>query len=524
MVDPISKHDAPPGAGELYENVLIVLHPADVVGVARKVVPAGAQLRLADGRFIAARQEVPAGHKLALKRLQPGEAVVRYGQIIGRASTGIEPGDWVHNHNLEVGPIERRSGWQVVSPIEPKPSGRTFMGYRRADGQVGTRNYVAVIATVNCAATVTSRIAAYFTPERMAAYPNVDGVVPVVHSSGCSVATDSLSLRYLRRSLENIAHNPNVGAAVFVGLGCEVNQIDGCLPSFAAEEVERLAAPGLVIQEQGGFNRTVQAGIAVVERALVTLNAQTRTPQPLSALKVALQCGGSDGWSGVTANPLVGRVADRVVFEGGTAVLGETTEAFGAEQLLLDRVTSEEVGAKLMERFNWWLQYAQQHHFSIDNNPTPGNKAGGLTTIFEKSLGAVAKGGSTPLTGVFEYAEKVDVAGFTLMDTPGNDPVSVTGQLAGGCNMILFTTGRGTVYGSNIAPCIKIASNSALFERMREDMDFDAGQVLGSATWEKAEEALFDVLVQAASGWRTASEAHMPRENEFVPWQPDPVL
>jgi altronate dehydratase len=510
--------------GEKLERYAIRLHPADGVAVAKEDIPALTHLRLEDGSQLVTREAIPAGHKLALCGLSVGEAVLRYGQRIGRASTSIEAGDWVHSHNLEVGPIERDYEMRVVGVEPARPSGRSFLGFRRADGQAGTRNYVAVITTVNCAAAVASRIAAHFDPARMAEFPNVDGVVAVTHAAGCSVAPDSLSLRYLRRSLENLAHNPNVGAAVFVGLGCEVNQLDGCTPTFGGEEIERLAGPGLTIQEQGGFTQTVRAGIAAVERVLPRVNAARREELPLSLLNLALQCGGSDGWSGVTANPLVGRVADRLVAEGGTVVLAETPEIFGAEHLLLERVAGLEVGEKLVERFRWWVEHARQNHISIDNNPSPGNKTGGLTTIFEKSLGAAAKGGASPLMGVLEYAERAQSRGLLFMDTPGNDPVSVSGQLAGGCNLILFTTGRGTVYGSSLAPCIKIASNSRLYARMSEDMDFDAGQVLSGMDWADAEEALLDAVIAAASGRPTASEAYFPREGEFSPWQPDPLL
>lgn len=509
---------------EAFEKFAIQLHPADGVAVAKEDIPAGTRLRLPDGGELTAREAVPAGHKLALRDLRVGEAVLRYGQRIGQASAEIRAGDWVHSHNLEVGKIERDYAVKVIPPEAPRPSGRTFLGYPRADGQAGTRNYIAVISTVNCSAAVTSRIAAHFDRERLADYPNVDGVVAVTHSTGCSIAPNSLSLAYLRRTLANLAHNPNVGAAVFVGLGCEVNQLDGCTPSFGVEEMERLVGPGLTIQEQGGFRQTVRAGIEAVERALPRVNAVGRQALPLAGLTVALQCGGSDGWSGVTANPLVGRVADRLVAEGGAVVLGETPEIFGAEHLLLERAARREVGERLAERFRWWVEHARLHNFSIDNNPTPGNKAGGLTTIFEKSLGAAAKGGSSPLMGVLDYGERALQRGLLFMDTPGNDPVSVTGQLAGGCNLILFTTGRGTVFGSSLAPCIKIASNSRLYANMEEDMDFDAGQVLGGMAWEEAEERLLEVVVAAASGKETASEAYFPREGEFAPWQPDPVL
>lgn len=508
---------------EPLSEVALLLDPGDTVAIARRLIPAGTCLRVG-GSEVMVRQEIPPGHKLALRSVAVGEGVFRYGQRIGQASQPINAGDWVHSHNLDVGEIDRATKWRVVPPSPVQPTGSTFLGFRRADGQVGTRNLIAVVATVNCAASVVARIAAHFTPERLAGYPNVDGVVAVTHSSGCSVAPDSLSLRYLRRALKNLAHNPNIGAVLYVGLGCEVNALEGCIPSFSPAEMSRLAGPGLVIQEAGGFKRTVQAGIAAVENVLPEVNRSRREPAPLSGLKVALQCGGSDGWSGVTANPLMGRVADHLVREGGTAVLAETSEIFGAERLLLERVVSDETGARLVERLTWWLDYARRNGFSIDNNPTPGNKAGGLTTIYEKSLGAVAKGGGTPLVGVYEYAEKITTPGLVFMDTPGNDPVSVTGQLAGGCNVILFSTGRGSVYGSGLAPCIKLASNSELVQRMAEDIDFDAGRVLAGESWEDAEHALFEMMIEVVSGQRTASEDDAPRVHEFVPWQPEPFL
>ena len=507
------------------EQAVILLDPRDDVAIARADLLAGTRLLGTPlGVDLQVGADVPAGHKLAIRNITLGETVRRYGQRIGQASTAIAAGEWVHSHNLEVGPIARDYAWRVVEAPAPQPSGRTFLGFQRADGRAGTRNYIAVISTVNCAAAVASRIAAHFTPQILAEYPNVDGVVAVTHSSGCSVAPDSLSLAYLRRALSNLAHNPNIGSVLYVGLGCEVNQMDGCLPSFSMEDIDRLAGSGLSIQEQGGFQRTVRAGIQAVEQVLPRVNACRREPLPLAGLCVALQCGGSDGWSGVTFNPLVGRVSDRLAREGGTAVLAETTEIFGAEQLLLERVTSDAVGRKLAERFHWWVDHAQMHGFSIDNNPTPGNKRGGLTTIFEKSLGAAAKGGSSPLAAVVEYAEMVNTPGLVFMDTPGNDPVSVTGQIAGGCNLILFTTGRGTVFGSALAPCIKLASNSTLARSMPDDIDFDAGRILEGLDWDQAGDDLIDLVTAVASGQPTASEANLPREGEFAPWQPDPVL
>jgi altronate hydrolase len=381
---------------------------------------------------------------------------------------------------------------------------------------VGTRNYIAVIATANCAAHTAIQIARAFDSRRLTDFPNVDGVIPIVHTGGCSNVIASLAYRYLQRTLVNVARNPNIGAAIVVGLGCEENQAAACF--------DLTTLPGLVIQEQGGFRKTIQAGIQAVEQALPRVNVGARTPQPISELTIALQCGGSDSWSGVTANPLVGLVMDKVVAQGGTAVLSETPEIFGAEQLLLQRVADVEAGDKLIERIEWWNAQSRLLGFSVDSNPGPGNKAGGLTTILEKSLGAVAKGGGTPLIATYEYAEMIVRRGFVFMDTPGNDPASATGQLAGGCNLIVFTTGRGSLYASNIAPCIKIASNNDLYARMGDDMDFNAGKILGDVSPEAAADELLAQVIAVASGARTKSEQRGLPETEFVPWMPGPIV
>ncbi len=506
------------------DTPLIQLHPSDPIAIARHDLDPGTAVMLPGTRPITVIEKIPAGHKIALRDIPCESTISRYGQAIGQASQDIPAGSWVHTHNLTLQLTSHRYGWKVVPAAVPTPSGKTFLGYPRPSGKAGTRNLIAIISSVNCSATVASQIARAFPTERLSAFPQVDGVIPIVHHSGCSIPAGGRSHTYLKRVLANLARNPDIGAAIFVGLGCEVAQVSDCQPLFNDAELNRLAPQTLVIQDQGGYTPTVEAGIRLVEGLLPKLNAIHRTPQPLSVLSIALQCGGSDSWSGISANPLIGRVVDLIVNEGGTAVLAETPEIFGAEDLLTMRVTAPELAQSLIGHFERWSEEARQRGFSIDNNPSPGNKQGGLTTIYEKSLGASAKGGCTPLNGVYAYGEWIDRPGLVFMDTPGNDPASVTGQLAGGCNLILFSTGRGSVFGSAVAPCIKVASHTALFDRMRPDMDFNAGQIIDGQSWEETGQALLSMVIAVASGQRTCSETHGLPEHEFVPWQPDAIL
>lgn len=505
-----------------FDQLAIQLNARDNIAIAKQEIACDTTFTMPDDRALTVGEKIPAGHKFALRALAAGEHVLRYGYSIGVATRAIAPGAWVHTHNLHVGEIAKEYAYQVVAPGARVESARTFLGYRRADGRVGTRNYIAIISSVNCSAHVTTQIARAFTRERLSGFPNVDGVIPITHHTGCGMSHGDLHYDVLQRTLANVTLNPNIGAYVFVGLGCEVNQADAC-----CELVGRVAAnprTHINIQTEGGYHKTLAAGVAIVERLLPQVNAVARTPQPIAELKIALQCGGSDGWSGVTANPLLGLVVDRVVAHGGTAVLSETPEIFGAEDLLLRRVASAAVGEKLIARFNWWNEQSRLLGFSVDNNPGPGNKAGGLSTIFEKSLGAVAKGGSAPVMQVYEYAERVTARGLVFMDTPGYDPVSATGQLAGGCNLIVFTTGRGSLFQSNLAPCVKVASNATMFARMSDDMDFDASVVLTGTPMERAAEELLALVMATASGQKTRGEQHGLPENEFVPWHLGAVI
>lgn len=513
-----------------FETVAIQLNVQDNVAIAKQTLDANTMLAMPNGTTLTLTSEISAGHKFALRPIAVDEPVLRYGYSIGVATHPINIGDWVHTHNMAVGKIEREYTYRVVEPIKSQPSEKTFLGYRRADDKAGTRNYIAVISTVNCSAHVATEIARAFTPEKLAAFPNIDGVIPLVHHSGCSSSLITESRMFLRNTIANIARNPNIGGYVYLGLGCEGNQVseycdaESINPSIELLTPYPIGGTGMVVQDQGGFRKTVTAGIAAIEKILPQVNATARTPQPISALALALQCGGSDSWSGVTANPLVGLVADYIVRHGGIAVLSETPEIFGAEHLLLQRAANTDVAQKLIRRFKWWNEQARLLNFTVDNNPSPGNKKGGLTTIFEKSLGAAAKGGSTPLNDVYEYAEWITSRGFVFMDTPGYDPVSVTGQLAGGCNMILFTTGRGSVFGSNVAPCIKIATNSTLYHRMSDDMDFNAGRIIEGESMAHATEELIERVIRIASGEKSKSEEKGLPEYEFIPWQPGPTI
>jgi altronate dehydratase len=509
-----------------FADYAIQLDAADNVAVVVREIPVGRSIIAADGSQIGVHEIISPGHKFAIRRIQTGENVLRYGQVIGQAIQTIEPGAWVHTHNLRVRESKRDFEIQTSVPVLPIPTG-SFQGYPRGKGLFGTRNYIAVVSTVSCSAQCTRAIAAAFTPDMLAAYPNVDGVVAVTHTVGCCAPPDSTSFAYLRRTLENILRHPNIGAAIYVSLGCEGNQMETVVPAnwhYAVEPGTCLIGPYLTIQSRGGVGPTVQAGIEAVRELLPRVNVIERVQAPLSALTLAVQCGGSDGWSGVTANPLVGKVADRIVAYGGTVVLAETPEIYGAEQLLLKRTVSQRVGEKLIEKIRAWEQRAELEGFSLDNNPSPGNKKGGLTTIYEKSLGAVAKGGSTALMDVYDYAAWVESKGLVFMDTPGYDPVSVTGQIAGGCNLVLFTTGRGSVFGGLMAPCLKIASNSELYHRMAVDMDYDAGKMLHGFPLATAAEELFDQAVAVASGQRSKSEQIPFRDMDFVPWQLGPTL
>ena len=390
------------------------------------------------------------------------------------------------------------------------------MGYKRANGTVGTRNYIAIVTSVNCSATAARRIADAFGPAELAAYPNVDGVVAFVHGTGCGMAGNGEGFEALQRVMWGYARHPNHGGVLMVGLGCEMNQIDWLLEAYGIEQGPLFQT--MNIQNVAGLQKTIDTGIEKVKAMLPLVNDISRTKCPASELKVALQCGGSDAWSGVTANPALGEACDLLAAQGGTGVLAETPEIYGAEHLLTRRAVDQATGERLVGMIKWWENYTARNHGSMDNNPSPGNKQGGLSTILEKSLGAAAKGGTSPLMGVYKYAEPVRAKGFTFMDSPGYDPASVTGQIAGGCNIVCFTTGRGSAFGSKPAPTIKLSTNTAMYERMVDDMDVNAGTVLHGNTVQQVGEEIFEKIISVASGEQTKSEEHGIGDEEFVIW------
>ncbi len=466
---------------------------------------------------------IPSGHKIATRAIARGDQIRKYAQFIGLASEDIAPGAHVHTHNTEFRntDVDYEFGTDM-RPVVPA-SGDTFMGYRRDNGQVGTRNYIAIVTSVNCSATAARRIADAFGPDELAAYPNVDGVCAFVHGTGCGMAGDGDGFEALQRVMWGYARHPNHAGVLMVGLGCEMNQIDWLLDAWGLKQGPTFQA--MNIQGVAGLRRTIEAGIEKVRAMLPIANECVRVQCPVSDLKVALQCGGSDAWSGITANPALGHACDLLAAQGGTGVLAETPEIYGAVHLLTRRAVDRVTGEKLVGLIEWWKDYTVRNKGSMDNNPSPGNKKGGLTTILEKSLGAAAKGGTSPLTGVYKYAEEVTAKGFTFMDSPGYDPASVTGQIAGGCQVVVFTTGRGSAFGSKPAPTIKVATNSEMYGRMTEDMDVNAGEMLSDGvTLEAKGREIYDMILRVASGEVTKSEAQGLGDYEFVPWQIGAVM
>src|SRR5579871_322924 len=508
-------------------QVAVHLRPEDNTAVAARHLPPGTECRLGGSTFTLP-QRVALGHKLAVRPIRKGEAIYKYGQIIGFASEDIPAGGHVHVHNVAADAFERDYAFCRDCPPPPAAvAPRSFMGYDRGDGRYGTRNYIAILSTVNCSASTSKYISDRLRESGiLRQYPNVDGVVAITHKAGCAMQYGGPDHTQLDRTLAGFAKHPNVAAYILVGLGCETGQAIHLIENQGLVQLNgsRQKPLALTIQECGGIGKTVEAGVRAVAELLPRVNDVRRTQLSADKIILGTNCGGSDGNSGVTANPALGVASDLLVAQGGTTILAETPEIYGAEHLLTRRAVSRAVGEKLVERIKWWEWYTSVFGTEINNNPSPGNKEGGLTTIYEKSLGAIAKGGSTALVDVLGYAEPVKAKGFVVMDTPGYDPVSMTGIVAGGANVLVFTTGRGSVYGCKPAPSIKIATNTPMYEHMLDDMDINAGVILDGTSVEAVGRQIFEEILAVASGKKTKSELNGVGEEEFAPWSIGPTL
>jgi len=497
-------------------------HPSDNVVVACKAIAAGYSLAAEN---VVVASDIVAGHKIAVRDMGVDAPVIRYGQVIGFARAPIKAGEHVHVHNCAFRNFQRDHAFSTdASPTQYFNEQAFFSGIVRSDGRIATRNYIGILTSVNCSAGTARYIAEAFRQNPfsghnpLADYPNIDGVVALTHKTGCGMASEGMPMDVLRRTIAGYARHANFGAIVLVGLGCEANQVASLLRAEGLEEGDKFKT--LVIQETSGARKTIEKGIEQIKNLLPLVNQIKRERVSASHLNVALQCGGSDSFSGMTANPALGYASDLVVRNGGTVVLSETTEIYGAEHLLTRRAVNAQVAQKLLDKLTWWENYTAKNGGSIDNNPSPGNKAGGLTNIVEKSLGAVVKAGTTNLVDVVDYAETVTAKGLVVMDGPGFDPVSATGQIAGGCNVLCFTTGRGSVFGCKPTPSIKLATNNFLYRRMPEDMDINCGDIAeGVETVEECGKRIFQTILQVASGQRTKSEAQGFGDDEFAPWQ-----
>jgi len=512
-----------PGLSERAKTPRVLrLHPDDNLVVAIEPILIGA---VAEG--VTAVSRVPKGHKMATRAIPEGEPVLKFGQIIGFATAPIRPGEFIHEHNCGVHDFARDYHFAEGAEPEhvlPLKDRRTFDGYRRANGKVGTRNYIGILTSVNCSASVARFIADEFNRSGILDdFPHIDGVVPFVQGSGCGMAgKGSEGFDVMQRVEWGYAKHPNLAGALMVGLGCEVMQIPYLVEDYGLKENTMFRT--MTIQATGGTRKTVERGVEMIKEMLPDANSVRRETVPVSEIMLALQCGGSDGYSGITANPALGYAADLLVEQGGTAVLCETPEIYGAEHLLTRRAATKEIGEKLVGIIKWWEDYTARNKGEMNNNPSPGNKAGGLTTILEKSLGAAAKGGTTTMRGVYHYAEPVTTRGFVFMDSPGYDPVGVTGQVASGCNVIAFTTGRGSAFGFKPAPSIKLATNNDTWNRQEEDMDINCGDILDGITIEAKGREIFEEVIAVASGKKSKSEVLGYGDNEFVPWQIGAVM
>jgi altronate hydrolase len=501
------------------QNNLIVLNKNDNVAVTPFIIPAKTKI---EGQNISSIDDIPFGHKICLKTVNKGDPVIKYDQIIGFASKNINPGEHVHSHNLEFKDFDRKFKVIEKKSIINEKSELFFNGIMRDNGQVATRNYIGIISTVNCSATVTKMISEKIKQSNILKdFPNIDGIVPITHSTGCGMNTESEGMQIFQRTIDGFKNHPNFSHVFVLGLGCECAQVD----IFKDNVKQHDRVHFLTIQDEGGTKKIVDKVLSEIKNLLVISNNVKREPLSVNNITLALQCGGSDGYSGISANPALGVAADMLVKQGGSSILSETPEIYGAEHLLINRANKKETADKLIAKIKWWQHYTSINNSSMDNNPAPGNKKGGLTTILEKSLGAVAKGGNSVLEDVLSYAEPLKNKGFNFMDSPGYDPVSVTGQVASGANVICFTTGRGSCFGCKPAPSLKLSTNTTMYEKMIEDMDINCGTIIeGKEEIEEVGKKIFELVIATASGSSTKSELNGYGDEEFNPWQVGVVM
>jgi altronate hydrolase len=500
-------------------NNLIVLNQNDNVGVSQFIIPEKTKIK---GYDLSTIDPIPFGHKVCLKSINKGDPIIKYDQIIGFASKNIKAGEHVHSHNLEFREFKRDFKVTDKQNIIDEKADTFFNGILRDNGDVATRNYIGIVSTVNCSATVTKMIVEKIKYSNILKdYPNIDGIVPITHSTGCGMNTVSEGMQIFQRTIDGFKNHPNFSHVFIIGLGCECAQVS--LFDESLKKHNRIHF--LTIQDEGGTKKIVEKVFSQIKNLLNEANNVERTSQPVSHLTLALQCGGSDGYSGITANPALGVAADLIVKKGGSSILSETPEIYGAEHLLINRANSKDTAEKLIKRIEWWRHYTSINNSSMDNNPAPGNKKGGLTTILEKSLGAVAKGGNSILQDVLNYAEPLKNKGFNFMDSPGYDPVSVTGQVASGANIICFTTGRGSCFGCKPVPSLKLSTNTTMYEKMTEDMDINCGTIAeGKEKVEEVGQKIFELVVNTASGNKSKSEINGYGDEEFNPWQVGVVM
>ena len=501
------------------QNNLIVLNKNDNVAVTPFIIPAKTKI---EGQNISSIDDIPFGHKICLKTVNKGDPVIKYDQIIGFASKNINPGEHVHSHNLEFKDFDRKFKVIEKKSIINEKSELFFNGIMRDNGQVATRNYIGIISTVNCSATVTKMISEKIKQSNILKdFPNIDGIVPITHSTGCGMNTESEGMQIFQRTIDGFKNHPNFSHVFVLGLGCECAQVD----IFKDNVKQHDRVHFLTIQDEGGTKKIVDKVLSEIKNLLVISNNVKREPLSVNNITLALQCGGSDGYSGISANPALGVAADMLVKQGGSSILSETPEIYGAEHLLINRANKQETADKLIAKIKWWQHYTSINNSSMDNNPAPGNKKGGLTTILEKSLGAVAKGGNSVLEDVLSYAEPLKNKGFNFMDSPGYDPVSVTGQVASGANVICFTTGRGSCFGCKPAPSLKLSTNTTMYEKMIEDMDINCGTIIeGKEEIEEVGKKIFELVIATASGSPSKSELNGYGDEEFNPWQVGVVM